>query len=147
MHERSRLAIWTVVIVLLLLAFVTIWKPIEKQVSDTAAIVATQQILQSANAYKQEWLLRGQPDLLRVKNHSLAMTPYGWVSPTLGEAYLDCKGWLLLHLPQERVLESTLLSSVGHIGEQREQCVFSFERGHKISVRFKNKELNVSVYF
>ena len=63
--RRARLSIWSLLILLIILSFMSAWKAVEKQASDTALVVASKRMIERANFYKQEWLLNGKaPQLI-----------------------------------------------------------------------------------
>ncbi len=102
--ERSRLAIWAVVIVSLVMSFLLVWQSVVREANQSAMLLATQQVVARANYFKQQWLLAGQKTPLIIEGHRLNYTSMGWVKPINDSHQVDCQVWLDTLYPQHQVL-------------------------------------------
>lgn len=57
--QRSRFAVWSVVILFLIVGLLSAWETVEEEAANTALIVASKRIVEQANLYKQQYLLKG----------------------------------------------------------------------------------------
>ena len=54
--ERSRLVLWLLAIIILMMSFVLVLEKLEKDVDDAAFLVASKRIIERASFYKQQWM-------------------------------------------------------------------------------------------
>lgn len=59
--ERVRFVLWFVLVVVLLTAMFSVWRSMFSDTLDTALEMTRLQLIDRANAYKQEWVLQGRP--------------------------------------------------------------------------------------
>lgn len=159
--ERSQFAIWLFLVLILLLSFLFIWKSIEQEANQTAFAVARNRIVESANIYKQNWLLKGQPLILNIGGQQLTMSKAGWVLPLFnnetmvsdeaqvkGESpMLNCQHWLHLLYPDEKVLESRLVAIDAKVETNQYQCRYHYSQKQVITIEILSDKFTVSVDF
>ena len=100
--QRSRFVIWSVVILFLVIGLLSAWETVEEEATNTAFIVASKRILEQANLFKQQYLLKGakrEDDSEPPKVYSRT----GWIMPIQGSER-DCNYWLGQLYPQGRIL-------------------------------------------
>lgn len=102
--ERSRLAMWVVVIISLVMSFLLVWQNVVREANQSAMLLATQQVVERANYFKQQWLLAGQKASLTIEEHRLNYTEMGWVKPINDSQQVDCQIWLDTLYPRQQVL-------------------------------------------
>ena len=145
--ERSRFIVWFSLITMLLLAFVLAWQKVDREASDTALLVASKRILEQANVYKQQWLLKKQPGQILINQKFIKYSANGWVTPLNSANKVDCKYWLDTFYQQERVLESLPIkfedSSIG----SDFQCEYTYSRGQAINISLIDGKFRVGVIF
>ncbi|MBA5762105.1 MSHA biogenesis protein MshF [Vibrio sp. 404] len=145
--ERSRLAVWFLVLVTLLFAFVIAWKKVEQEASDTALLVASNRIVERANFYKQQWLLSGEPDKLTLNHKVIHYSKSGWVKPLNLANKVDCHYWLALFYEEERVLESLPIKIKDNSKLSGFQCEYFYSREHAIYINLVDNKFSVGVSF
>ncbi|KLN65411.1 MSHA biogenesis protein MshF [Vibrio sp. VPAP30] len=104
--ERSRLAIWLLVVVCLIMSFMLVWQNVVKEANQSAFLLASQRIVERASYYKQQWLLAGQQPTLTIDGYRLNYTNMGWVKPLDEQQRVDCLFWLDVLYPQHEILGS-----------------------------------------
>lgn len=87
-EERSRLILWALVVCSLIAALLMAWQPVNRELENTALALANKRIIERANTYKQEWLLRGRPESLEFDGKVLTFSASGWVFPREGKSRL-----------------------------------------------------------
>lgn len=102
--ERSRLAMWLVVIISLVMSFLLVWQSVVREANQSAMLLATQQVVERANYFKQQWLLAGQNTSLTIEKRRLNYTEMGWVKPINDSQQVDCQMWLDTLYPQHQIL-------------------------------------------
>lgn len=157
--ERSQFVIWLFLVLILLLSFLFVWKSIEQEANQTAFAVARNRIVESANLYKQNWLLKGQPLILNMDGQQLTMSKAGWVLPlfnndatVIDEAkdeppMLNCQHWLHLLYPDEKVLESRVVAIDAKIETNQYQCRYHYSQKQVITIEILSDKFTVSVDF
>ncbi|MDF4533200.1 MSHA biogenesis protein MshF, partial [Vibrio parahaemolyticus] len=58
--ERTRFVLWLVLVMVLLTAMFSVWRSMFSDTLDTALEMTRLQLIDRANAYKQEWVLQGR---------------------------------------------------------------------------------------
>ncbi|EPZ5904082.1 MSHA biogenesis protein MshF [Vibrio fluvialis] len=104
-EERSRLILWALVVCSLIAALLMAWQPVNRELENTALALANKRIIERANTYKQEWLLRGRPESLEFDGKVLTFSASGWVFPREG-GKVDCSMLLNWLYPDEKILNS-----------------------------------------
>ncbi|MBD1565208.1 MSHA biogenesis protein MshF [Vibrio sp. SA48] len=158
--ERSQFVIWLFLVLILLLSFLFVWKSIEQEANQTAFAVARNRIVESANLYKQNWLLKGQPLILNVDGQQLTMSKAGWVLPLFNNgsavhhaqvkdksSTLNCQHWLLLLYPDEKVLESYVVAIDAKVQTNQYQCRYHYSKKQVITIEILNDKFTVRVDF
>jgi MSHA biogenesis protein MshF len=82
--QRSRFVIWSVVILFLIVGLLSAWETVEEEATNTALIVASKRILEQANLYKQQYILKGN-QLKKDSEQSRVYSRTGWVKPIQGK--------------------------------------------------------------
>ncbi|CAH8227711.1 MSHA biogenesis protein MshF [Vibrio aestuarianus] len=151
--ERSQFVIWLFLVLILLLSFLFVWKSIEQEANQTAFAVARNRIVESANLYKQNWLLKGQPLILNMDGQQLTMSKAGWVLPLFNNEakdespMLNCQHWLHLLYPDEKVLESRVVAIDAEIETNQYQCRYHYSQKQVITIEILSDKFTVSVDF
>lgn len=159
---RTRLVIWLLLVVILLMTLMTLWRPVEQRASDTALVVASKRILDRANYYKQEWLLKKQPKRLYLQGKSLqeqtlqekesqeqvvAFSESGWPITIDDQANIDCVAWLKLLYPEERILEYVPVQINNVSKSDYYLCEYSYTQSVILLMSLKHNRFSVSVGF
>lgn len=132
--ERSRLAIWLVVIICLITAFMLIWRKVEREANQSAFLLASQSIVERASFYKQQWLLAGQISPIRLQGEVLNYTNMGWVKPLDDGLQVNCQWWLQVLYPQYEVLGSTPVEIENKSNAANYQCEYLYGSDRVISI-------------
>ncbi|EJL6266705.1 MSHA biogenesis protein MshF [Vibrio cholerae] len=101
--ERTRFVLWLVLVMVLLTAMFSVWRSMFSDTLDTALEMTRLQLIDRANAYKQEWVLQGRPAHLQIEQAEIPMQ-HGWVFPKLDQG-VDCEKVLFLLYPDRKVLD------------------------------------------
>ncbi|OEF28471.1 hypothetical protein [Vibrio rumoiensis] len=102
-RKRLRFFIWCTVVFIIMASWLYVWKEKTEPASERAAfVVAKRQILNSANTYRQNWLLNKQPSMMGVDGVDIQFTKQGW-PVMLKNDRIDCAKWLSLLWPDENV--------------------------------------------
>ncbi|WP_340480462.1 MSHA biogenesis protein MshF [Vibrio anguillarum] len=146
--ERSQFVIWGVIVFVLLMALLSAWQSIEKEANQTALAMASSKIVESANFYKQDWLLKGRPSTLIANGRLLNMSATGWVLPLAeNESSIDCRYWLSLLYPDEQLLESKVISIESAHQVNQYQCRYVYSQKQVITIELLRDKFTVSVDF
>ncbi|MGC7890637.1 MSHA biogenesis protein MshF [Vibrio anguillarum] len=146
--ERSQFVIWGLIVFVLLMALLSAWKSIEKEANQTALAMASSKIVESANFYKQDWLLKGRPSTLIANGRLLNMSATGWVLPLAeNESSIDCRYWLSLLYPDEQLLESKVISIESAHQANQYQCRYVYSQKQVITIELLRDKFTVSVDF
>lgn len=146
--ERSQFVIWGLIVFVLLMALLSAWQSIEKEANQTALAMASSKIVESANFYKQDWLLKGRPSTLIANGRLLNMSATGWVLPLAeNESSIDCRYWLSLLYPDEQLLESKVISIESAHQANLYQCRYVYSQKQVITIELLRDKFTVSVDF
>ncbi|MDQ2166010.1 MULTISPECIES: MSHA biogenesis protein MshF [Vibrio] len=146
--ERSQFVIWGLIVFVLLMALLSAWQSIEKEANQTALAVASSKIVERANFYKQDWLLKGRPSTLIANGRLLNMSATGWVLPLAeNESSIDCRYWLSLLYPDEQLLESKVISIESAHQVNQYQCRYVYSQKQVITIELLRDKFTVSVDF
>ncbi|MBF4435352.1 MSHA biogenesis protein MshF [Vibrio anguillarum] len=146
--ERSQFVIWGLIVFVLLMALLSAWQSIEKEANQTALAMASSKIVESANFYKQDWLLKGRPSTLIANGRLLNMSATGWVLPLAeNESSIDCRYWLSLLYPDEQLLESKVISIESVHQANQYQCRYVYSQKQVITIELLRDKFTVSVDF
>ncbi|MBF4245507.1 MULTISPECIES: hypothetical protein [Vibrio] len=146
--ERSQFVIWGLIVFVLLMALLSAWQSIEKEANQTALAMASSKIVESANFYKQDWLLKGRPSTLIANGRLLNMSATGWVLPLAeNESSIDCRYWLSLLYPDEQLLESKVISIESAHQANQYQCRYVYSQKQVITIELLRDKFTVSVDF
>ncbi len=100
--ERVRFVLWFVLVVVLLTAMFSVWRSMFSDTLNTVLEMTRLQLIDRANAYKQEWVLQGRPAHLQIEQAEIPMQ-HGWVFPSSIKE-LIVKSAILLY-PDRKVLD------------------------------------------
>lgn len=146
--ERSQFVIWGLIVFVLLMALLSAWQSIEKEANQTALAMTSSKIVESANFYKQDWLLKGRPSTLIANGRLLNMSATGWVLPLAeNESSIDCRYWLSLLYPDEQLLESKVISIESAHQANQYQCRYVYSQKQVITIELLRDKFTVSVDF
>ncbi|ASW79957.1 MSHA biogenesis protein MshF [Vibrio anguillarum] len=146
--ERSQFVIWGLIVFVLLMALLSAWQSIEKEANQTALAMASSKIVESANFYKQDWLLKGLPSTLIANGRLLNMSATGWVLPlAANESSINCRYWLSLLYPDEQLLESKVISIESAHQANLYQCRYVYSQKQVITIELLRDKFTVSVDF
>jgi len=145
--ERSRWTIWLLVILVLVLAFMLIWKDIEQEASDTALALVSKRLVDRASYFKQQWLLAKQPETLTIEGKQIVYSHMGWVKPINEAQQVDCEFWLEVLYQEKRVFESLPEKITDNSEGSNFRCEYFYSRGHALSMELKQDKFSVGVSF
>ncbi|WP_254413570.1 MSHA biogenesis protein MshF [Vibrio furnissii] len=141
--ERSRLILWALVVLSLIAVLLMAWQPINRELDATAMTVANQRIIERANVYKQEWLLRGSPDEMAFDGQRLTFSPTGWVFPRQDDN-IDCGRLLQWLYPDEKILNIAPIIHGENLSDGY-MCYFDFYAHRSIKIILQNNRFTSSV--
>lgn len=139
--QRSRFVIWTVVILFLIIGLLSAWESVEEDATNTALIVASKRILEQANLFKQQYLLKGveqESDSEHSKNYSRT----GWVMPTQGSE-VDCNYWLDQLYPPKSILGLNLPRVEDQSDNIQFHCTYHYSDKYQIDILLKSERFSV----
>ena len=132
--ERSRLAIWLLVIVCLMMSFMLVWQNVVKEANQSAFLLASQRIVERASYYKQQWLLSGQQNEITIEGRTLNYTSMGWIKPLGDRQQVDCSYWLDILYPQHEVLGNRPSQIENQIIDNGYHCNYLYSNNRLISI-------------
>lgn len=145
-EQRSRFVIWLLAIIIIVMSFLIAWKPVEEEAENTALFLASNRILERANYYKQEWLLKGQLEKLTINRHELTFSESGWALP-IQNGKLDCAYWLDLLYPEQQLLGIDDAESNIYKEQNGYRCQYRYVSNMSIILQLKNERFSVNVEF
>ncbi|MFA0414357.1 MSHA biogenesis protein MshF [Vibrio renipiscarius] len=145
--ERSRMAVWFLVLLMLLTAFGVAWKKVDQEASNAALLLASKRILERTNYYKQEWLLADKPRTLTIDGRDLYFSASGWVLPQNSLGKFDCHYWLDVFYEEARVLDAYPNKIINNSTESYFQCHYFYGSKAGVEVELNRNKFDVSVIF
>lgn len=139
--RRSRTAIWAVVILVLIFAFMGAWRSVEEEATNTAVVVASKRILERANYYKQQRLLNGSAGIDEF-GQPFSYSKSGWLLP-LSHAKRDCSFWLSYLYPERRVLGIGQPEVIDMSDKDGIYCRYQYTEKYQIDVLFSQGRFSV----
>ncbi|WP_261885198.1 MSHA biogenesis protein MshF [Vibrio pomeroyi] len=139
--QRSRFVIWTVVILFLVIGLLSAWETVEEEATNTAFIVASKRILEQANLFKQQYLLKGT----KRENDSESPKVYsrtGWIMPIQGSER-DCNYWLDQLYPQGSVLGLSSPSVEDKSDNIQFHCSYHYGDKYQIDILLERERFSV----
>ncbi|EDK28199.1 MSHA biogenesis protein MshF [Vibrionales bacterium SWAT-3] len=139
--QRSRFVIWTVVILFLIIGLLSAWKSVEEDATNTALIVASKRILEQANLFKQQYLLKGveqESDSAPPKNYSRT----GWVRP-IQSSKVDCNYWLDQLYPPKSILGLNSPRVEDQSDNIQFHCTYYYGDKYQIDIFLKSERFSV----
>ena len=145
--ERSRLVIWLLVIVVLLMSFMLAWQSVEHEANDTAFLVASKRMVERASYYKQQWLLFDQKAQFELDGKMLHFSPQGWLQPINEDHEVDCRYWLSSLYPEQRIMGHSPIEINADSIESDYQCYYLYDENRLISISLINSRFSTKVGF
>ena len=145
--ERSRLVIWLLVVLVLMMSFLLAWQNVEREANDTAFLVASKRVLERANYYKQQWLLSGQQAQVEIDGEMVHFSPSGWVLPESRDHNDDCSQWLEMLYPDEEILGDTPIKVESDFINSEYQCRYIYKQDRFMSIGLIDNKFIVKVGF
>ncbi|RTZ14313.1 MSHA biogenesis protein MshF [Vibrio aquaticus] len=145
--ERSRLVIWLLVVIVLVMSFLITWQNVEREANDTAFLVASKRVIERANYYKQQWLLSGQQAQVELDGEIVHFSPSGWVLPASREQEYDCSAWLEMLYPDEEILGDTPIEIESDFINSEYQCHYLYKQDRFMSIGLIDNKFFVKVGF
>ncbi|MFA0133810.1 MSHA biogenesis protein MshF [Vibrio splendidus] len=139
--QRSRFVIWSVVILFLIIGLISAWETVEEEATNTALIVASKRILEQANLYKQQYILKGN-QLKKDSEQSRVYSRTGWVKPIQG-ADRDCDYWLEQLYPQQSILGLSSPSVEDKSDNIQFHCLYHYSDKYQIDILLKKERFSV----
>ncbi|KAB0463383.1 MSHA biogenesis protein MshF [Vibrio kanaloae] len=139
--QRSRFAVWSVVILFLIVGLLSAWEAVEEEAANTALIVASKRIVEQANLYKQQYLLKGNKQQ-NSSEQSKAYSQTGWLMPIQGESR-DCRYWLSQLYPQESILGLSSPSIEDKSDNIQFHCRYHYSEQYQIDILLKKERFSV----
>lgn len=140
-------AIWLIVLLVLILAFLHAWLRVEREASQTAMALASNNIYERSNYYKQQWLLAGQPTRLEIDQKFINYSARGWVTPFNQRSQVDCQYWFELLYPEQRVLEAMPLRIQNKSIADDFECHVFYPHNQRLDIQLVDDQFKVSVGF
>ncbi|MGI9889514.1 MSHA biogenesis protein MshF [Vibrio chagasii] len=139
--QRSRFVIWTVVILFLIIGLLSAWESVEEDATNTALIVASKRILEQANLFKQQYLLKGA-EQDSDSEHSKDYSRTGWVMPTQGSE-VDCNYWLDQLYPPKSILGLNSPRVEDQSDNIQFHCIYHYGEKYQIDILLKGERFSV----
>ncbi|WP_394141010.1 MSHA biogenesis protein MshF [Vibrio chagasii] len=139
--QRSRFVIWTVVILFLIIGLLSAWESVEEDATNTALIVASKRILEQANLFKQQYLLKGA-EQDSDSEHSKDYSRTGWVMPTQGSE-VDCNYWLDQLYPPKSILGLNSPRVEDQSDNIQFHCTYHYGDKYQIYILLKRERFSV----
>lgn len=139
--QRSRFVIWTVVILFLVIGLLSAWETVEEETTNTALIVASKRMLEQANLFKQQYLLKGT----KRENDSESSKVYsrtGWIMPIQGSER-DCNYWLDQLYPQGSILGLSSPSMEDKSDNIHFHCRYHYSDKYQIDILLEKERFSV----
>ncbi|WP_114787469.1 MSHA biogenesis protein MshF [Vibrio tetraodonis] len=143
--DRSRLVLWLVVICVLLLTLLTAVEKLQRDMYETAFQLASKRMLERAGFYKQQWMLKGQPDQLEIEGLQIVFSPSGWLLPTNNENTSSCQSWFKLLYPEQRVLDEIPQQIIERFDTGYYDCKYVFAQGRQIRVQLVEGKFSIGI--
>ncbi|MDG3084794.1 hypothetical protein P7F88_01275 [Vibrio hannami] len=144
MSLKPRFAVWLLVVLLLIFAFLFYWNKVEPEAELTAYSVAKRRMLDWANHYRQVWIVRKYPESSVIEDQQVNFNQYGWVLPG-SESQPDCGQWFRLLHPEQDVLGYRYFAIEDASLENGYQCRYIFTERRKIVVTLEGEQFSVEI--
>ncbi|WP_216602238.1 MSHA biogenesis protein MshF [Vibrio pectenicida] len=141
--DRSRLVIWLVAISILLLSLLSVVEKLQADMNETAFLLASKRMIERAGFYKQQWVLKGQPEQLEIEGQQIIFSSSGWVLPIGDKSISSCQFWFALLYPEQRVLDESPVRVVEHSELDNYRCNYIFAQGNQIQVQLVESKFSV----
>lgn len=139
--------VWILVILSLLAVLLTVWQSLSREIQRTAFEVANGRIIERANVYKQEWLLRGKPQRSEIDGDWIEFSPHGWPYPHLNDQLdnaVDCPALLAWLYPDVRIVNQPPVVT-GTTLSNGYDCVFEYPGGNTLQIQLKNNRFSSQI--
>lgn len=145
--ERSRLVIWLLVVVVLLMSFMLAWQNVEHEANDTAFLVASKRMVERASYYKQQWLLSDQKAQIELDGKVRHFSKQGWLEPINEDNEVDCRYWLNTLYPEQRILGQVPIDIDSETSASDYQCRYLYGENRFISISLIHQVFSTKVGF
>lgn len=142
---RVRFSVWLLVVVVLIASFVSAYQSVEKEASDSAYLVASKRIIETASFYKQKWLLDGQPEVVKVGSEMLTISQNGWMLPVDTQGNVDCEYWLRVLYPDRRILDSLPITITNLTEGYHYRCDYDYGMNRHLVIDLNYKNFSTKV--
>ena len=143
--DRSRLVLWLVVICVLLLSLLTAVEKLQSDMDETAFQLASKRMLERAGFYKQQWMLKGQPNQLEIEGLKIIFSPNGWLLPKNNNKTSSCQSWFKLLYPEQRVLDEIPQQIIERFDTGYYDCKYVFAQGRQIRVQLVEDKFSIGI--
>lgn len=140
----SRFVVWLLLVSVLILSVIYAGQKLQLRTIDTAYAVAAKRMLDKANYYKENWVIRKEPESMVIEGKNVQFSPEGWPLP-IKEDQLDCRYWLLLLNESEEVFGYSIDNIKSHHLDNGYICSYSYIEQDAIILKLINKKLSVSI--
>ncbi|MFW7524589.1 MSHA biogenesis protein MshF [Vibrio ostreicida] len=145
--KRSRVVVWALIVIVLVLNFVFMLESVEQNIDETAYLLASKRIIDRASFYKQKWLINEQQHTLTVEGKKIRFSASGWPLPVMSGNKTDCEYWLSLLYPEKRILDSLPASIEENTGFGDYRCVYTYDSNKSIHIQLVDHRFSVSIGF
>lgn len=137
--------IWGGIVIVLLAVFLFQWDQLEPKVEDTSLVIASREILSSANEFKNYWVVNGQPSSMNKEGVEIIFTSLGWPI-VINDQEIDCQKWIAILLPDKETIYTDSIRSHKNLTEiESYHCDYSISNGKVMSVMLNNGIFKVRV--
>tara|TARA_Y100001956_G_scaffold65059_1_gene65879 strand:- start:7479 stop:7958 length:480 start_codon:yes stop_codon:yes gene_type:complete len=143
--RRSRFSVWFFVVVVLIASFISAFQNVENEASDSAYLVASKRIIETASFYKQKWLLKDQPSEIKVGSEMLTISQNGWVLPLDSSGDIDCDYWLRVLYPDKRILDSLPINILNLTEGSHYRCDYDYGMNRHVVIDLNYKHFSAKV--
>ncbi|CAH7000230.1 MSHA biogenesis protein MshF [Vibrio chagasii] len=139
--QRSRFVIWTVVILFLTIGLLSAWESVEEDATNTALIVASKRILEQANLFKQQYLLKGAEQKSN-SEYPKSFSRTGWIMP-IQDSEVDCNYWLDELYPPKSILGLNSPRVEDQSDNKQFYCSYHYGDKYQIDILLKSERFSV----
>ncbi|WP_341661259.1 MSHA biogenesis protein MshF [Vibrio sp.] len=143
--DRSRLVLWLVVICVLLVSLLTAVEKLQKDMDETAFLLASKRMLDRAGFYKQQWVLKGQPEQLEIEGQQIIFSSSGWLLPLGDQRKASCQAWFELLYPEQRVLDEAPNQVIERTIAGHYDCEYVFSKDRQIRVQLVEGKFSIGI--
>jgi len=145
--ERSKLMIWLLVVLVLILSLLLAWRNVEVKANDSAFLLATQRVVERASYYKQQWLLAKRTTPLEIDGQVLNYTNSGWVTPVDNRQQTSCDFWLEVLYPEKEILGNEPFRFVDESAKHNYSCSYFYQQDKVVTINLIGNRFSAKVGF